>query len=238
MDDLPTMDLAEEAQRYGLMYSFLLHALLVGGDCVDLTPFADGAPLGQLTTVGVYCSDTRRQWTARSQWASKPHGPGCQHHRNLRGDDDLLALGEWIEPLSAAGDLPGRATRACVAAAAGSPSAGWTSPSCTTAARYTRCTRRPRPSKRASNTWPACASQAGDRAAVARLQDFISRSGDPVAEWRENIARLESDSRVLEQIHEVARVDMAALRIPTRCGDEKGRPAGGRAALVPDAVRP
>jgi hypothetical protein len=104
MDELRTMDLAEEAQRYGLMYSFLLHALLVGGDCVDLTPFADGAPLGQLTTVGVYCSDTRRQWTAGSQWASKPHGPGCQHLRNLRGDDDLLALGEWVEPLSAAGE--------------------------------------------------------------------------------------------------------------------------------------
>jgi hypothetical protein len=37
VDDLRGVDLAGEAVRYGLMGSFLLHALLVRGDCVDLT---------------------------------------------------------------------------------------------------------------------------------------------------------------------------------------------------------
>jgi hypothetical protein len=36
VDDLRGVDLAGEAVRYGLMGSFLLHALLVRGDCVDL----------------------------------------------------------------------------------------------------------------------------------------------------------------------------------------------------------
>jgi glycogen debranching enzyme len=57
---------------------------------------------------------------------------------------------------------------------------------------------------------------------------FISRSGDPVTEWRENVARIYSDSRVLELIFEVTRRDLAALRIPTRAGDEKAiLPAAG-----------
>jgi hypothetical protein len=101
VDDLRTVDLVEEALRHGLMRSFLLHALLVRGDSVDLTPFVDGVPLGPLATIGVYSSDAR-QWEASSQWTSRPHGPSCQHHKNLRGDDDLLALGEWVKQLSTA----------------------------------------------------------------------------------------------------------------------------------------
>jgi glycogen debranching enzyme len=57
---------------------------------------------------------------------------------------------------------------------------------------------------------------------------FISRSGDPVNDWRESVARIESDSRVLELIHQVTKRDLAALRIPTRAGDEKAiLPAAG-----------
>jgi hypothetical protein len=105
VDDLRTVDLAEQALRYGLMHSFLLHALLARGDCVDLTPFEHDVPLGQLATIPVYCSDARRRWEARRPWDGKAHGPGCQHHKQLHGDDDLLTLGEWVERLSdAAGE--------------------------------------------------------------------------------------------------------------------------------------
>jgi hypothetical protein len=113
VDDLRGVDLAGEAVRYGLMRSFLLHALLVRGDCVDLTPFEGGVPLGHLATVPVYCSDVRRQW------ASKPHGPGCQHHKNLRGDDDLLTLGEWVGRLSAAAQKSSWSREVCVCSRCG-----------------------------------------------------------------------------------------------------------------------
>jgi glycogen debranching enzyme len=57
---------------------------------------------------------------------------------------------------------------------------------------------------------------------------FISRSGDPVMEWRENVARVRCDSRTFELIFDVMRRDLAALRIPTRAGDEKSiLPAAG-----------
>jgi glycogen debranching enzyme len=57
---------------------------------------------------------------------------------------------------------------------------------------------------------------------------FISRSGDPVTEWREQMARLESDSHDIELIYGVSKKDLAALRIPTRAGDEKAiLPAAG-----------
>jgi hypothetical protein len=111
------VDLAGEAVRYGLMRSFLLHALLVRGDCVDLTPFEEGVPLGQLATVPVYRSDA--EWAARSPWAGKPHGPGCQHHKHLRGDDDLLTLGGWIGRLSAAGQESSRSREVCVCSRCG-----------------------------------------------------------------------------------------------------------------------
>jgi hypothetical protein len=117
--DLRVVDLAGEAVRYGLMRSFLLHTLLVRGDCVDLTPFADGVPLGQLAMVGVYSSDARRQREARSPLASKPHGPGCQHHKNLRGDDDQLTLAEWVERLSAATGESSRSPDVCVCSRCG-----------------------------------------------------------------------------------------------------------------------
>jgi hypothetical protein len=119
VDDLRTVDLAGEAVRYGLMRSFLLHALLVRGDCVDLTPFEGGVPLGQLATVPVYCGDLRRQWAARSPWAGKPHGPGCQHHKNLRSDDDLLTLSEWIGRLSAAAQESSWSREVCVCSRCG-----------------------------------------------------------------------------------------------------------------------
>jgi hypothetical protein len=119
VDDLRTVDLAEEALRYGLMRSFLLHALLVRGDCVDLTPFEDGVPLGQLALVPVYCSDARRQWAPSSQWASKPHGPGCRHHRYLRRDEDLLTLGEWLKRLSAAAGEPSWSRDSCACSRCG-----------------------------------------------------------------------------------------------------------------------
>jgi hypothetical protein len=114
VDDLRAVDLADEALRCGLVHSFLLHALLVRGDCVDLTPFRDGVPLGQLAAIPVYCSDVRRQWTARRQWEGKAHGPGCQHHKNLRGDDDLLTLGEWVELSTAVAVQPSWSRDACV----------------------------------------------------------------------------------------------------------------------------
>jgi hypothetical protein len=117
--DLRAVDLADEALRYGLMGAFLLHALLVRGDCVDLTPFADGVPLGRLATVPVYCSDARRQWADREPCVSKAHGPGCRHHKNLRGDDDLLTLGEWVERLSAAAREPLRPRDVCVCSRCG-----------------------------------------------------------------------------------------------------------------------
>ncbi|GAA1810694.1 hypothetical protein HC028_19385 [Planosporangium flavigriseum] len=96
VDDLRSVDLAGEALRYGLAHSFLLHALLVRGDCVDLTPFDHGVPLGQLTTTPVYRSD------ARHRGEGKAHAPGCQHHKQLRSDDDRCTLGEWVERRSAA----------------------------------------------------------------------------------------------------------------------------------------
>jgi hypothetical protein len=117
--DLRVVDLAGEALRYGLMRSFLLHALLVRGDCVNLTPFADDVPLGQLATVGVYCSDVRRQREAGSPLGSKAHGPGCHHHKHLRGDDDLLTLGEWVERLSAVAGESSRLPGVCVCSRCG-----------------------------------------------------------------------------------------------------------------------
>ncbi|MGC9671562.1 hypothetical protein ACNTMW_34105 [Planosporangium sp. 12N6] len=114
VDDLRTVDLVGEAARCGLMPSFLLHALLVRGDCVDLTPFQHGVPLVALATIPVYCSDVCRQWTDRRPWQAKAHGPGCLHHKHLRGDDDLLALGEWVEQLTAAAARPSWLPDACV----------------------------------------------------------------------------------------------------------------------------
>ncbi|NJC64032.1 amylo-alpha-1,6-glucosidase [Planosporangium flavigriseum] len=57
---------------------------------------------------------------------------------------------------------------------------------------------------------------------------FISRTGDPVNDWRANVARLESDCRTLELIYDTTKNDLAALRIPTRAGDERAiLPAAG-----------
>ncbi|NJC68282.1 amylo-alpha-1,6-glucosidase [Planosporangium thailandense] len=57
---------------------------------------------------------------------------------------------------------------------------------------------------------------------------FISRTGDPITEWRRNVARVESDCHELELIYDTTRRDLAALRIPTRAGDERAvLPAAG-----------
>jgi hypothetical protein len=86
---------------------------------VDLTPFAHGVPLGQLASVAVYCSDVRCGWAERPEWAGKAHGPGCQHHKQLRGDDDLLILGEWTERLSQAAQVPSGPPDGCVCSRCG-----------------------------------------------------------------------------------------------------------------------
>src|SRR5258706_15249594 len=90
VDDLRTVDLAREALRLGMMQSVLLHVLLVRGGCVGLKPFDGGVPLGPLAAVQVYSSN------ALGRRAGKAHGPGCQHHRELCGDDDLVTLEEWM----------------------------------------------------------------------------------------------------------------------------------------------
>jgi glycogen debranching enzyme len=57
---------------------------------------------------------------------------------------------------------------------------------------------------------------------------FVSRSGDPVNEWRQNVARLGSDSHGFELIYDTTVRDLAALRIPTRAGEETAiLPAAG-----------
>lgn len=107
--DLRTVDLAAEASCHGLRHAFLLHALLARGDCMSLEAFRNGVPLGQLAAVPVYTSDALGQSTA------KAHGPGCQHHRELRGDDGLLTLDEWIGRLGE----PGSSCGSCVCSRCG-----------------------------------------------------------------------------------------------------------------------
>jgi glycogen debranching enzyme len=48
----------------------------------------------------------------------------------------------------------------------------------------------------------------------------VKVSRDPVAEWRDSVARFDSDSHVLEEILNTTVQDLAALRIMMRVGDE------------------
>jgi hypothetical protein len=93
-DDLRTADLTGLSYHDGALRSEVWHQSLAPGQWVNLDAFLGGVPLGPVEDLPVYSSD------AFGRWSGKAHAPGwCAHHEDLRADDDLLLLVDWLERL-------------------------------------------------------------------------------------------------------------------------------------------